>query len=588
MSDDPGCCYEFDTFRIDPVKRLLRAGGEVIPLRPKAFALLLFLVRNSHRVVTKGELLNALWPDTAVAESNIMQNIFLLRKALGEGVDEHRYLVTVPGCGYRFVARVREVAAGDAGDSGADRVEAAASCRSIAVLPFECLNGDPADEYLGHGIAETLSGRLASIGRLTVRPAAGAALKHGGFEHDPVRAGRRLGVTLVVCGTFQRFGERVRINTRIVSVRDRSLDWTSRLDASLTDIFAVQDAIAEQVADAVSLKLTGEEGSRLRRRRTESTEAHLNYLRGRYFLSRRTLEALRKAAGYFEQAIGQDPRYALAYAGLADCYNVLACYSMVRPSESWPKAKAAAKRALEIDDQLAEAHTALGLALMGSEWAWTEAGRQFQRALALNPDYAFGVGSYAEYCSALGRHDEAVAAIRRAQELEPLSLLINCDVGWYLFLARRYEEAAEQLHHALEMDPHCAMTHWTLAWCYAIRGRGREARAEFEEASRLFEKGTLMLASMGHAGAAAGDRGMASEALQKLVAASGSAYVSPYNLALLHIALGDSCAALHSLERACDDRPFLLVHLGSDPRLDPLRSDARFNKLLERIGLVPG
>ncbi len=368
-------------------------------------------------------------------------------------------------------------------------------------------------------------------------------------------------------------------------MRDGSLDWTKQLESSLTDIFAFQDAIAEQVANAIALKLTSEESSRLRRHHVENIDAYLSYLRGRYFWNKRTPEGLRKAARCFERAVQEDRTYALAYAGLADVYNILASYSIIPPSEAWPRAKEAALRALEINDQLAEAHAALGLVLMASEWAWSESAQEFQRALALNPGYAFAIDCYAEYCSAFGHHQEAIVAIRRAQELEPLSLIINCDVAWILFRARRFQEALEQMRHSLDMDPNYAVTHWTLGWCYDALGINAEAQAHFEEALRLFDEGTPMLASLGHACAAGGDHRKAREILERLLAGSHDRYASPYDTALLCVALGERERAFELLQSACEERPYHLIYLKHDPRVDPLRPDARFDALLMRMGL---
>ena len=591
MSGESDNCYDFEHFRVDPRKRLLSARGEPVPLPPKALDLLVLLVQNSDRVLKKEELMQALWPDAAVEESNLTQNIFLLRKAFGEGAHDHRYIVTVPGRGYRFVSHVRHVAGVGAASGAEGWVKAAPdeshlAFRSIAVLPFRPLSADPAEEYLGHGIAEALTARLASIHRLTVRPVVGAAFKHSGSGQDALRAGRRLGVASVLCGTLQRSGERVRITVQIVRVRDRSLEWAKQLEASLTDIFAFQDTIAEQVVSAVTLELTSEERKRLQRRYTKNTEAYLTYLKGRYFWNKRTPEGLQRAVECFEQASRQDPGYALAYAGLADCHNMLACYSVRPPPEVWPKARAAAIRALENDDQLAEAHAALALVQIGCDWDWAGAERECQRALDLNPNYATAHDCYAEYWTAMGRHEQAITAIRRAQELEPLSLIINCDVGCNLFRARRYQEAVEQLRNTIEMDSSFALAHWSLGWAYEARGLYPEALSQFEEAFKLFDDGPPMLTSKGHAFAACGNTGEAHKVLGQLLEICGQRYVSPYDLALLYAGLGEKAQAFDWLEKACQDRPFDLVYLKVEPRLDPLRSDRRFENLLQRVGLT--
>ncbi|MCI0423336.1 MAG: tetratricopeptide repeat protein, partial [Acidobacteria bacterium] len=267
-------------------------------------------------------------------------------------------------------------------------------------------------------------------------------------------------------------------------------------------------------------------------------------------------------------------------------YSLLACYNVTLPSEVWPKAERAAIRALENDDQLAEAHAVLAMIQMGYKWDWSAAERECQRALALNPNYATAHDYYAEYCSAMGRHEQAIAAIKRAQELEPLSLIINCDVGCNLFRARQYEQAVDQLRNTIEMDPGFALAHWALGWTYEARGLFQEALAEFEEAFRRFDSGPLMLASMGHAYAACGNTCEALKVLDQLLEISRRRYVSPYDMALLCTGLGDKAQAFDWLEKACQDHPFDLVYLKVEPRLDPLRSDARFESLLQRLGLA--
>lgn len=429
--------YEFDHFQVDPHRRLLLESGKQLPLPPKALDLLLVLIGNRDRVVSKEELMQALWPNTVVEESNLTQNVFLLRKALGEDAHEHRYIVTIPGSGYRFVSHVRTVAeartdSGHGGSTEAPENETHQASRSIAVLPFRPLGTDPTDEYLGHGMAEALTAKLTGVRQLTVRPTAGIALKEHGPEQEPLRIGRRLGVASIMYGTLLRQGERVRITVQNVRVQDGSLNWAAQFEGRLTDIFALQDEIAAHVVSAVTSELTSEDRKRLRRRHTENTDAYLIYLKGRYSLAKRTPEGFRKAAECFEQASQMDPGYALSFAGLADCHCLLACYNVAPPLEAWPKAKSSAIRALEIDDQMAEAHATLGLVHLAYEWDWPGAERECLRAIALNPTCATVYNYYAEYLTAMRRHDQAIAAIKRAQESSPFhSSSIAMSAGIY-------------------------------------------------------------------------------------------------------------------------------------------------------------
>jgi DNA-binding winged helix-turn-helix (wHTH) protein/tetratricopeptide (TPR) repeat protein len=591
MGSKKNSIYEFGHFHVDPNRRLLLEKGKHLPLPPKALDLLLVLIKNRNRVVSKGELMQALWSDTIVEESNLMQNVFVLRRTLGENSHDHRYIVNIPGSGYRFVSPVRAVAEAGTGFGDKDWTkttenEGDQASRSIAVLPFRPLSTDPTDEYLGHGMAEALTAKLSGIPHLTVRPTAGMALKEHGPEQEPLRIGRRLGVASIIYGTLLRQGERIRITVQNVRVRDGALNWAAQFEGRLTEVFSLQDEIAAHVASAITSELTSEDRQRLGRRYTENTDAYLTYLKGRYFLGKRTPEGFRKAAECFEQAGQTDPGYALAIAGSADCHRLLASYSVVRPLESWPKAKAAALQALEIDNRLAEAHAVLGWVQMAYEWNWSGAEREFLRAIALNPNCPTAHDYYAEYLTAMGRHDEAIAAIKRAQELEPLSLIINCDVGWNLFRAGRNQEAVKQHENTVAMDPSFALSRWALGCAYEVQGLYQEALSQFEEAFKLFDNGPPMLASLGHAYAACGDTRQACNVVSQLREISKQRYVSSLDMAQLYAGLGDKDQAFSWADRACVERPGPLIYLKVEPRLNPLRSDSRFRSLLHRLGLA--
>ncbi len=582
--------YEFDRFRFDPRRRLLWEEGKRVSVHPKALDLLLVLLENRDRVMSKEQLVQALWPSTVVEESNLTQNIFQLRRALGEDAHNHQHIVTLHGSGYRFVSNVRPVAAGGTsfsqeGRSKASEKEGDPAARSIAILPLRPLSTDAADEYLGQGMAEALTAKLSSLPQLVVRPTAGIVLKEHGAQQEPVRIGRRLGVASVVYGTVLRVGKRIRITVHVVSVQDGALKWAAQFEGRLTEILTLQDQIAAQVAGAVVSILTSEDRERLKQRHTENTDAYLTYIKGRYFLSKRSPEGFRKAAEYFEQASHLDPAYALAFAGSADCNCLLACYSVGPPLEAWPKAKSAALRALEIDSGLAEAHATLGLGRLGYEWDWPGSERECLRALALNPNCAIAHDYYADYLTAMGRHDEAIAAVKRAQELDPLSLIVNCDVGANLYRARQYQEAVRQLKNTVTMDPDFALAHWWLGCAYEIQGMYQQALAQLEEAFRLFNDGPPMLASLGHVYAACGERERAYKVVEQLHEVSRHRYVSPFDMALPYVGLGDKDEAFGWLERACVDKPWQLAFLKVEPRLDPLHSDARFKNLLRRLGL---
>jgi TolB-like protein/Flp pilus assembly protein TadD len=403
---------------------------------------------------------------------------------------------------------------------------------SIAVLPFRLLSNEASDEYLGSGMADALITKLSNIRQITVRPTS-AVIKYAakGNAQDPLAAGRELGVDSVLEGTIQRAGERVRVTVQLISVRESVPLWAHSFDERFTDIFTVQDSISAQVADALTLKLTGEEQKLLAKRYTDNVEAYQSYLRGRYFMNKRNEEGLRKGIGYFTEAIEKEPGYALAYAGLADAYSVLGFYQFdkLAPEESFQRAKAAALKALELDETLAEAHASLALARVDVDHDEAGAEREYRRAIELNPNYATAHHWYSDFLAALDRQDEAMAEIRRALELDPLSLVINATLGERLFYARRYDEALIQLHKTLEMDDGFGPAHYLLGLTYEQKGMYLESIAELNRARELSGGSPWMVAALGHSLAMAGRRAEAQQVLVELKQLSARMQVSPYD-----------------------------------------------------------
>lgn len=451
-------CYEFGPFRLDATERLLLRDGEPILLPPKAFDTLLVLVANCGRILKKDDLMKAVWPETLVEENNLSQYVSALRKALGDDPNGHRYIETVPRLGFRFVARVIE--AGEARAGGFARAPESARgegapVRSIAVLPFKYLGGAGGDEYLGLGIADAIITRLSNLRQIVVRPTS-SVRKYAGTAQDPLVAGRELRVEAVLEGNIQRAGNRIRATVQLISVRHEAPLWAEKFDVEFRDIFTVEDATSEQVARALILKLTREERELLAKRYTADSEAYQLYLKGRYNWNKRSQGGLRTASSYFQQAIDKDPSYALAYAGLADCHNLHSYYGELPPRESFPKAKAASIKALEIDDGLAEAHTSLAFVRAWYDWDWPAAESEFQRALELNPNYATAHHWYALFLTAMERAGEALEEIQLAHEIDPLSLPINRDVGLVYHRARQCDRAIEQYLETIELDPRFA------------------------------------------------------------------------------------------------------------------------------------
>ena len=448
------------------------------------------------------------------------------------------------------------------------------------MLPFKPLVADHRDESLEMGMADTLIVRLSSLRHVTVRPVS-SVRKFSGLEQDPVAAGRELGVESILDGQMQRSGDRIRVTARLIGVGDGKQLWADQFDVEFSDVFTVQDLISEKVISALELELTGEEQKRLTKHYTENAEAYQLYINGRFYWERRTLEGLKKAIEYFEQAIGRDQNYALAYAGLSDSYALLGVFHLP-PKEAFPKAKEAALNALRIDDRLAEAHTALGHIRVQYEYDWVGAEREYQRAIDLKPNYVNAHHFYALYLSIVGRFDEGIEEIKRAQELEPSSLFIHTNLGHILYRAQRYDEAIDQVKRVLEMNPSFDHAHSVLGLAYLQKGMVEQAIAEFQKRKVPVTGGA---GDLGQAYASAGRRTEALKEIDKLQELSTQRYVAAYNLALIYASLGDKGNALEWLEKAYEDRSTQLIWIKADPRLDNLRSEPRFKAVIKRLGL---
>jgi len=630
--------YEFGPFRLDAQKRFLLRDGQPIKLFPKEFDTLLALVEASGRDMKKEELMQRIWPDSFVEESNLTTNISHLRKALGENPQQHQYIVRVPGGGYRFVADVKEVGAEKAPELPVEREEmlvrepsrvaAAAptwrksrltflaavvlltlaviisyhfwqrrqiasapsaptaasqtSIHSIAVLPFKPLVADSRDESLEMGMADTLITRLSNIRQVIVRPTS-AVRKYTGLGQDAVAAGREQRVDAVLDGSIQRSGDKIRVTVQLLNVRDGSFIWGYQCDEQCTDIFAVQDLVAERVVKALMLKLTGEERESLTKHYTANIEAYHLYLKGRYFLNKSTEDDFRRSIEYFQQALEKDPHYALAYAALADSYAQLGNYGLISMKESHPRAREAATRALEIDDKLGEAHASLAFTLTNYYWDWAEAEKQFKRAIELNPNYAMAHNWYSQYLAFMGRPDEAIREAKRAQEIDPISLFNNSTIGFVLYLARQYDQAIAAAQKTLELDPNFAVAHMIIGLSYLQKKMYEESISELQKAKNNPDSRALL----GYAYAVAGKRSEARKILEELDQLSKQKYVASAPVAIIYIGLGEKDQALQWLEKAYDERLWEMGMLKVAPVFDPLRSDPRFAVLLRRVKLTP-
>lgn len=630
--------FEFDQFRLDVSERLLLRDGQPVPLTPKVFDTLLLLVENAGRLVSKNELMSRLWPDSFVEEGALTRNISDLRKALGENATGRKFIETVPKHGYRFVAEVwvrsenalppyaepnvslPEIFSTESPTAQPDKPaesespsrgsknrlvvaallagllavigyfafslfkgnapEDVTQIKSLAVLPFKSLSQQAGNEYLELGVTDTLITRLGGFEQLLVRPMS-ATRRYAESSSDSLQAGQELQVDAVLEGGFQQLDEKVRVTVRLLRVTDGKQLWAYQCEEYCSSLFAVQDAISEKVAAALALQLTGEERQRLTKHYTENTEAYQLYLRGRWFWNQRTEEGFQKAIIQFEQALKLDPQYPLAWAGLADCWQLLAGFGFVSPKEAIPKAKAAVEKALALDPSLAEAHATAAIIAQNHERDWPRAEKSYLRAIEINPNYATALAWYGEMIAWLGRPEEGFRRMQQALRLDPTSLTFNKDLAVMLYLARKHDQAIEQLKKTLELDPNFLETRYWLALVYTQQGRHEEAIAEFQQLRNQWQK----LFGLGYAYARMGKAAEARQMLKEMRTLSRTKYVQPIRFALVHAALGEKDQAFAWLEKEYEAQGVGLMGLRTEPMWDPLRDDPRFSDLRRRMQL---
>ena len=646
MSHQSKRIYEFGPYRLDCAERLLWRDGEVVPLQPKVFDLLLALVERRGRLAGKDELMEEVWPDTVVEEANLTNNISILRKTLG--ANGQQFIETMPKRGYRFVGLVKEapdrsvepvvaeppgvqIAVTTAQEIGLDDQPGApdrarpkrwpailtsrwlmalvalivvgggfwvtrtlrqpsASVgkmpRSIAVLPFKPLGPSNRDEAMELGMADTLITKLSSLNQLIVRPTS-AIRKYTALDQDPLAAGREQEVEAVLDASYHWTGEKIRVTARLIDVRSGSTFWTYECNEYCADIFTAQDIISDKVAVTLAQDLTVEKRKLLAKRYTENAQAFLLCAKGLHILDQNNPATLDTARQYFQQAIDLDPNYALAQIGLGRSYVWMSHLGVFPPREVWPKAKAAAEQALRLDNSLAEAHTAMAETLYYYDLDFEAAEKELQRALDLDPNSALTRSFYASFLKDMGRFDEAFAENQRALSLNPLSYKSKRDRVIFLYQARLYDQAIAECQKVIELDPTSFTIYDWLGAAYAQKGLYDQAVAAYLKSATYGRFGPEIEASLRTAYAVSGWRGYWQTVLDLKKKQAEHGYVRPYIFANIYARLGDKDQAIGWLEKAYVGRDVFMCTLKVEPRFDGLRSDPRFTDLLRRIGFKP-
>jgi eukaryotic-like serine/threonine-protein kinase len=453
---------------------------------------------------------------------------------------------------------------------------------SIAVLPFVNQSNDPNVEYLSDGLTESIINSLTRLPNLKVSPRS-SVFRYKGKETDPLKAGNELGVRAVLTGRLLQRGDDLLVSAELIDVRDNKQLWGEQYQRKISDLLAVQGDLAKDISAKLRPTLSGDEQGKLKKRSTDNAEAYQLYLKGHYFWLKFTPEDHKKATEYFNQAIAKDPSFALAYAGLGDTYGASATNGWISPREGYPKAKIAVKRALEIDDTLAEVHTTSGAMTMFYDLDWATAEREYKRAIELNPNYEITYEVYSYLLSGTGGLDEGIAMAQRGLQVDPLSVALSNDVGSAFYLARRYDEAIRQYQKSIELDPDDSGEHLNLGEVYELKGMHEEAIKEFQKTISIAGRTSGVLGLLGHAYAASGKQAEALKILDELKGRSKNGYVSPWDIAMLYIGLGDKDRAFAELDKAYDDRAGWIMFLKVEPILDPLRSDPRFAEMVSRM-----
>ena len=638
----PTSVVRFGTYEVSLQSGEVRKAGLRIRVQQQPMKLLQILLERPGEVVTREELRTRVWTDESFGDFDQAVNIAIakLRSALGDSAESPRFIETLPKRGYRFIADVSvvdadarpkkpESMASDVPATNKDedklvgfrlpvapkrqpwptrwiiaalaillslpilavwlfrsRGSAPTGIRSLAVLPLDNLSGDISQNYFADGMTDELITDLAQISALRVISRTSVMAYKGARKPLPQIA-RELNVDAVVEGSVLRSGDQVRITAQLIEASTDKHLWSQSYEGELRDTLALQSRVASAIADQIRINLTPQERAALKNVKVVNPQAYESYLKGRYFWNKRTADGLKVALAYFNQAIDEDPKYAEAYSGLADTYALLGDwqYAVMTPKEAYPKAKAAAIKALELDSGLGEAHNSLAFVLDGFDWNFDAAGKEFRRAIELNPGYATAHHWYAWHLSLLGRYDEAIAEMKKAENLDPLSLIINADLAELLVLAHSDDSSIQQSRKTIEMDPNFALAHNQLAQAYLQEHKYDQAVAELQKAVQLSGGSPTCIANLARAYAVSGKRGETEKLLSDLKKRSNPDHSHAAEIAMIYASLGDADQAMNWLEKGYEERfnPGVLLR----PGFDSLRSDSRFQNLVHRIGL-PG
>lgn len=575
--------YEFDGFRLEGAQHRLMHNGRPVSLKPKILDLLLFLVEKRGQLVGKADLLREVWPNTIVEENNITVSMSLLRKTLAEYVKDVEFIETVPRRGYRFLAEVTEIRDQRATADGIPDTDFDEEpIDSLAVLPLESAANDPSIEYLSEGITESLINKFSRIPRLRV-PACSTVFRLNRKQIDPQEVGKQLNVRAVMMIRVIRLSENLIIRGELVNVADGSQLWGEQYNRGASDILTTQYEIAKAISDSLRFKLDPQDQMQLSKQPTHNADAYNLYLRGRYFWHKYSKDGALKAIELFEEAIRIDEKYALAYCGIADAYFRLSNVHS-RPIEVLPKAKEAALKAVEIDENLAEAHSSLGLIKLYYDHDWTGAESEYRRAIKLNSNLSSAHQRLGTYFTYLGAFEEAIRCYDRALELEPFSLQINTNRATTYYLMGEYDRAINALQQTSELEPNYMPVRFVWGWVYIQQNRLDEAIEEFQSIYKSDNEAYLALGFMGYAHALAGHREEAETVLNILQEISERMYVSPYSMLVIHLALGPEKRVFELLQQISKEHNEWVVWLNVSPELKVLRSDSRFKKLLKDVG----